>query len=198
MEPSMVFPSSEGGGGWGGVSFDPGLGYIFVNTRSVGTNAHLIPTANQGIMSYSKVKEPFEDQDGLPCSAPPWGELIAVNANTGDIAWRVPLGEYADLKAKGVKITGTPNAGAPVVTAGGVLFIGATTDNRFRAFDEKSGKELWSTELENSAIATPLTYEVNGKQFVATAEGGAGHLGAFLRPRPTDPPHDLVVAYSLP
>jgi glucose dehydrogenase len=199
MEPSMVFPSSEGGGGWGGVSFDPGLGYIFVNTRSVGTNAHLVPTNSQGILSYSKVKEPFQDQDGLPCNAPPWGELMAVNANTGDIAWRVPLGEYADLKAKGVKITGTPNAGAPVVTAGGVLFIGATTDNHFRAFDEKTGKELWSVELENSAISTPLTYEAaNGKQYVATTEGGAGHLAAFLRPALTTQPSDLVVAYTLP
>lgn len=199
MEPSLVFPSSEGGGGWGGVSFDPGLGYIILNTRSVGTNAHLIPTANQGINSYSKVKQGFEDQDGLPCSAPPWGELMAINANTGDVVWRVPLGEYADLKAKGVKITGTPNAGAPVLTASGVLFIGATTDSQFRAFDEKTGKMLWSTQLETSAIATPLTYQAaDGKQYVATAEGGAGHLSAFIRPRPDGPVHDLVVAYSLP
>ena len=70
------------------MSFDPGLGYIFVNTRSVGTNAHLAPTNSQGILSYSKVKEPFQDQNGLPRIAPPWGELMAVNANTGDIAWR--------------------------------------------------------------------------------------------------------------
>jgi glucose dehydrogenase len=199
MEPSLVFPSSEGGGGWGGVAFDPTTGYILVNTRSVGTNAHLIPTNSQGINSYSKVKEPFEDQDGLPCSAPPWGELMAVNANSGDVVWRVPLGEYDDLKAKGVKITGTPNAGAPVVTASGLIFIGATTDYRFRAFDEKTGKELWSTKLENSAIATPLTYQAaDGKQYVATAEGGAGHLGAFLRPTQKQPARDLVVAYTLP
>jgi glucose dehydrogenase len=197
--PTLVFPSSEGGGNWGGASFDPGLGYIFVNTRSLGTNAHEIPTDSQGVLSYSKVKAPFEDQDGLPCSAPPWGELIAINANTGDIVWRVPLGEYADLKAKGVKITGTANAGAPIVTAGGVLFVGSTTDYHFRAFDEKTGKELWSVQLENSAIATPLTYQAaNGKQYVATAEGGAGHLSAFVRPAQTQPARDLVVAYTLP
>lgn len=197
--PTLVFPSSEGGGNWGGVSFDPNLGYIIVDTRSVGTNAHEVPTDSQGIFSYSKVKAPFEDQDGLPCSAPPWGELIAVNANTGDIAWRVPLGEYADLKAKGVPITGTPNAGAPIVTASGVIFVGATTDYHFRAFDEKTGRELWSTQLENSAIATPITYQAaNGKQYVATAEGGAGHLSQFLRPPQETPAKDLVVAYTLP
>jgi glucose dehydrogenase len=197
--PTLVFPSSEGGGNWGGVSFDPNMGYIIVDTRSVGTNAHEVPTDSQGIFSYSKVKAPFEDQDGLPCSAPPWGELIAVNANTGDIAWRVPLGEYADLKAKGVPITGTPNAGAPIVTASGVIFVGATTDYHFRAFDEKTGKELWSTQLENSAIATPITYQgANGKQYVATAEGGAGHLSSFLRPPQETPAKDLVVAYTLP
>ena len=123
---------------------------------------------------------------------------MALNAN-GDVVWRVPLGEYADVKAKGVKITGTPNAGAPVVTAGGVLFIGATTDNQFRAFDEKTGKELWSAQLENSAISTPVTYQAaNGKQYVATTEGGAGHLAAFLRPPPATQPNDLVVAYTLP
>ena len=99
-----------------------------------------------------------------------------------------------------MKITGTPVAGAPVVTAGGVLFDqGATTDNQFRAFDEKTGKELWSVELENSAISTPLTYQAaNGKQYVATTEGGAGHLAAFLRPALTAQPSDLVVAYTLP
>ncbi len=197
--PTLVFPSSEGGGNWGGASFDPNMGYIIVNTRSLGTNAHEVPTDSQGIKSYSKVKAPFEDQDGLPCSAPPWGELIAVNANTGDIVWRVPLGEYADLKAKGVPITGTANAGAPIITASGLIFIGSTTDYHFRAFDEKTGKELWSVQLENSAIATPLTYQAaNGKQYVATAEGGAGHLAQFLRPRQTDPARDLVVAYTLP
>jgi quinoprotein glucose dehydrogenase len=197
--PTLVFPSSEGGGNWGGVSFDPNTGYIIVNSRSVGTNAHEVPTDSQGILSYSKVKAPFEDQDGLPCSAPPWGELIAVNANTGDVVWRVPLGEYADLKAKGVPITGTPNAGAPIVTASGVIFVGATTDYHFRAFDEKTGEELWSTQLENSAIATPITYQAaNGKQYVATAEGGAGHLSQFVRPPQETPAKDLVVAYTLP
>jgi quinoprotein glucose dehydrogenase len=109
----------------------------------------------------------------------------------------VPLGEYQELTAKGVPKTGTPNAGGPIVTAGGVLFIGSTVDFQFRAFDPKTGKELWSTKLENNAVATPLTYEgKNGKQYVATVAGGG--LDNFIRPPQTDKGGVFVVAYSLP
>lgn len=196
MTPSLVFPSSEGGGSWSGASFDPGLGYIFVNTRSVGTLAKLGSTMSSGVLpSYAKRKIPFEDQNGYPCSAPPWGELMAVSAATGDIVWRVPLGEYKELTAKGVPKTGTPNAGGPVITAGGVLFIGATADLMFRAFDPKTGKELWSTQLENSAVNSPLTYEVGGKQYVSVWAGGG--LGDFKTSAPGQKTN-LIVAYALP
>ena len=196
MTPSLVFPSSEGGGSWSGASFDPGLGYIFVNTRSVGTLAKLNPTMSSGVLpSYAKRKIPFEDQNGFPCSAPPWGELMAVSASTGDIVWRVPLGEYKELTAKGVPKTGTPNAGGPIITAGGVLFIGATADLMFRAFDPKTGKELWSTQLENSAVNSPLTYQAAGKQFVSVWAGGG--LGDFKTSAPGQKTN-LIVAYSLP
>jgi quinoprotein glucose dehydrogenase len=197
MMPSLVFPSSEGGGSWSGASFDPGLGYIFVNTRSVGTLAKLNPTTSSGILpSYAKQKIPFEDQNGFPCSAPPWGELMAVSATTGDIVWRVPLGEYKELTAKGVPKTGTPNAGGPIITAGGVLFIGATADLMFRAFDPKTGKELWATQLENNAVNTPITYSAgNGKQYVAVWAGGG--LGDF-KTSAVGQKTNLIVAYSLP
>jgi quinoprotein glucose dehydrogenase len=197
MMPSLVFPSSEGGGSWSGASFDPGLGYIFVNTRSVGTLAKLNPSTSSGLFpSYAKQKIPFEDQNGYPCSAPPWGELMAVSATTGDIVWRVPLGEYKELTAKGVPRTGTPNAGGPIITAGGVLFIGATADLMFRAFDPKTGKELWSTQLENSAVNTPITYSAgSGKQYVAVWAGGG--LGDF-RTSAAGQKTNLIVAYSLP
>jgi quinoprotein glucose dehydrogenase len=196
MMPSLVFPSSEGGGSWSGASFDPGLGLIFVNTRSVGTLARLNASMSSGVLpSYAKRKIPFEDQNGYPCSAPPWGELMAVSAGTGDIVWRVPLGEYKELTAKGVPKTGTPNAGGPVITAGGVLFIGATADLMFRAFDAKTGKELWSTELENSAVNSPLTYEVSGKQYVSIWSGGG--LGDFKTSAPGQHTN-LIVAYALP
>ena len=196
MMPSLVFPSSEGGGSWSGASFDPGLGYIFVNTRSVGPLAKLNPTTSSGILpSYAKQKIPFEDQNGFPCSAPPWGELMAVSATTGDIVWRVPLGEYKELTAKGVPKTGTPNAGGPIITAGGVLFIGATADLMFRAFDPKTGKELWATQLENNAVNTPITYSAgNGKQYVAVWAGGG--LGDF-KTSAVGQKTNLIVAYSL-
>ncbi len=197
MTPSIVFPSSEGGGSWSGASYDPGLGYIFVNTRSLGTVAQLQPMVSSGILpSYAKRKIPFDDAEGYPCSAPPWGELMAINANTADVVWRVPLGEYKELTAKGVPKTGTPNAGGPILTAGGLLFIGSTVDYQFRAFDPKTGKELWSATLENNAVATPLTYQGrNGKQYVATVAGGG--LDNFVKPEPTSK-KVLVVAYSLP
>ena len=196
--PSIVFPSSEGGGSWSGASYDPNLGYIFVNTRSLGTVGQLQPMMSSGILpSYAKRKIPFDDPNGYPCSAPPWGELMAIDANTADIVWRVPLGEYPELTARGIPKTGTPNAGGPIVTAGGILFIGSTVDFQFRAFDPKTGKELWSTKLENNAVATPLTYEgKNGKQYVATVAGGG--LDNFIRPTQPNSGGVLVVAYSLP
>ena len=198
MVPSIVFPSSEGGGSWSGASYDPTLGYIFVNTRSLGTVAQLQPSLSSGLLpSYAKRKIPFDDQDGYPCSAPPWGELMAIDANTADIVWRVPLGEYKELTAKGIPKTGTPNAGGPIITAGGVLFIGSTVDFQFRAFDPKTGKELWSTKLENNAVATPVTYQgKNGKQYVATAAGGG--LDNFVKPAPAAPGGVFLVAFTLP
>jgi glucose dehydrogenase len=201
MVPSLVFPSSEGGGSWGNPAFDPTTGLIFGNTRSVGTVGQLQPMVSSGILpSYAKRKIPFEDKDGYPCSAPPWGELFAVNANTGDIVWRVPLGEYKQLTERGVPITGTPNAGAPIVTASGLVFIGATVDRKFRAFDAKTGKELWSAELETSAMSTPLTYQGrNGKQYVAIVAGGGGMgMAMFVKPPAPDPGKNLIVAYALP
>jgi len=198
MVPSLVFPSSEGGGSWGSPAFDPQLGLIFGNTRSLGTMGQLQPLLSSGVLpSYAKRKIPFDDPDGYPCNAPPWGELFAVNANTGDIVWRVPLGEYKELTAKGIPKTGVPNAGGPIVTAGGVLFIGATSDYQFRAFDAKTGKELWSTALESNAVTTPLTYQGrNGKQYVATVAGGG--LENFNKPASQSPVKNLVVAYTLP
>jgi quinoprotein glucose dehydrogenase len=120
---------------------------------------------------------------------------MAISASTADIVWRVPLGEYKELTAKGVAKTGTPNAGGSVVTAGGVVFIGATADLMFRAFDSKTGKQLWETELENSAVNSPLTYEVDGKQYVSIWAGGG--LGDFKTSAPGQKTN-LIVAYALP
>jgi len=115
----------------------------------------------------------FLDPDGYPAIAPPWGTLNAINLNTGEYVWKIPLGEYPDLAAQGQKNTGSENYGGPMVTAGGVLFIGATNfDQKFRAFDKSTGALLWETKLPFSANTTPATYEINGRQFVVIAAGG--------------------------
>ena len=117
----------------------------------------------------------FLSKEGYPAIKPPWGTLNAINLNTGDIAWRIPLGEHPDFIKKGI-ITGIENYGGPVVTAGGLLFIAATSDGKLRAFNKKSGKLLWETVLPAPGFATPAVYEVNGKQFIVVACGG-GKLG---------------------
>jgi quinoprotein glucose dehydrogenase len=119
----------------------------------------------------------FVDPDGYPAVAPPWGTLSAINLNTGEYTWKIPLGEYPELAARGMKNTGTENYGGPLVTAGGLLFIGATNfDKKFRAFDKKTGALLWETELPFAGNATPITYEVKRRQFVVIAAGGGKDL----------------------
>jgi quinoprotein glucose dehydrogenase len=119
----------------------------------------------------------FLDPDGYPAVAPPWGTLNAINLNTGEYVWKIPLGEYPELAAAGLKNTGTENYGGPVVTAGGLLFIGATNyDKKFRAFDKATGALLWETTLPFAGNGTPATYEVDGRQFIVIAAGGGKDL----------------------
>jgi quinoprotein glucose dehydrogenase len=119
----------------------------------------------------------FLDPEGYPAVAPPWGTLNAINLNTGEYVWKIPLGEYPDLAAQGLKNTGTENYGGPVVTAGGLVFIGATNfDKKFRAFDKTTGALLWETTLPFAGNATPATFEVDGRQFVVIAAGGGKDL----------------------
>ncbi len=133
----------------------------------------------------------FLDPEGYPAVAPPWGTLNAINLNTGEYVWKIPLGEYPDLAAKGLKNTGTENYGGPIVTAGGLLFIGATSyDKKFRAFDKSTGELLWEATLPFSGTATPATYEVNGRQFVVIAAGGGRD--------PRSPSGGVYVAFALP
>jgi quinoprotein glucose dehydrogenase len=131
------------------------------------------------------------DQNGYPAIKPPWGSLSAVDLNTGAIKWKVTLGEYAELTARGSPPTGTENYGGPLVTAGKLIFIGATADETFRAFDKETGKILWQTKLPFGGNATPSTYMVNGRQFVVISAGGGksgrpagGSLVAFAMPPP--------------
>ena len=133
----------------------------------------------------------FLDQDGYPAVSPPWGTLTAVNLNSGKTLWSIPFGEYPELCAMGIKQTGTENYGGPIVTAGGLLFIGATIfDKKFHAFDASTGKSLWETELPFAGLATPITYMVDGKQFVLIATGGGRD--------PKSPSGGEYVAFTLP
>ena len=129
------------------------------------------------------------DPDGYPAIKPPWGTLNAIDLNTGEYLWRVPLGEYPELKAQGMAPTGTENYGGPLVTAGGLVFIGASKDEMFRAFDSGTGRELWRIQLPAGGYAIPATYEVDGRQYVVIACGG-GKMGTKSG--------DAYVAFALP
>jgi quinoprotein glucose dehydrogenase len=138
----------------------------------------------------------FLDVDGYPAIQPPWGTLTCINLDTGKFAWQIPLGEYPELAAQGMKNTGTENYGGPVITAGGLLFIAATDyDNKIHAFDKTTGQLLWEATLPSAGNATPATYEVNGRQFVVVAAGG----GKARRKTAGEAPSVAqYVAFSLP
>jgi len=131
----------------------------------------------------------FNDANGYPAIKPPWGTLNAIDLNTGEYVWRVPLGEFAELTKKGIPVTGTKNAGGPLVTAGGLIFISGTEDEKIRAFDKKTGKVVWEYQLPAGAFATPITYQIDSKQYVAIAAGGVhgGHK-----------PGGYYIAFALP
>ncbi len=114
----------------------------------------------------------FRDQDNYPAIKPPWGTLNAIDMNTGEYLWKVTLGEYPELTRQGIPPTGTENHGGPIVTAGGLLFIAATYDEKLRAFDTRTGKVVWEYRLPAGGFATPITYMVKGKQYIAIAAGG--------------------------
>jgi quinoprotein glucose dehydrogenase len=135
----------------------------------------------------------FLDPDGYPAVKPPWGTLNAINLDTGEIVWKIPFGEFPELVAKGMRNTGSENYGGPLVTAGGLLFIGATNhDRKFHVFDKANGKLLWETTLPAAGNATPATYEADGRQFVVIAAGGGKST------EPYSPSGGTYVAFALP
>ncbi|WP_082679258.1 outer membrane protein assembly factor BamB family protein [Sphingobium cupriresistens] len=155
--------------------------------REVAAIGQAAKPAPYTIGGYNK----FIDQDGYPAVTPPWGTLNAIDLNSGKYLWRVPLGQYPELAAKGMGNTGSENYGGPVVTASGLLFIGATIyDRKFRAFDSRTGKLLWETQLPYAGTATPVTYSVNGRQFLVIATSGSRN--------PAGPQGAAYVAFALP
>jgi len=191
---ALFFPSTLGGGNWGGVSVDPSLGLLFVNIMNVGQWGHMEKRGSEFVRTsaYGPYARFWNRETRIPCQNPPFGELIAVDLASGEIAWRSVLGRIERLEAIGVPDTGSLNLGGSVATAGGLVFIGATNDSRFRAFDSKSGKLLWETKLEASAHSSPITYMGrDGRQYVAVmAAGGGAFLGGGLS--------NTLAAYALP
>src|SRR6266576_838517 len=193
VELTLVMPGTLGGGNWSGGSFDKGSGYLFVNANELGAVGAMQPQADDAPERFRRGAKGgeyarFWDENEWPCQKPPWGTLNAVDVNKGEIVWKVALGRVDELKTT----TGTPNLGGSIVTAGGVVFIGATTDSRFRAFDARTGEQLWVSDLEASAHATPITYlgKKSGKQFVVIAAGGGGYFRGKVS--------DTLAAFSLP
>lgn len=198
LKPSIVMPGTLGATNWHGGSYDPQLNYVFYNVSNIADAGWMEPNPPGSPLPYQRIGpnhgpyDRFWDGDKFwPCQQPPWGQMVALNVDTGEYAWRVPLGTIPELDAKGIHDTGALNMGGSIATGGGLVFISATNDHQFRAFDAKSGKILWSTELEAGAYDTPITFKAkNGKQYVVIVATGGGYYDRTGG--------DSVAAYALP
>jgi quinoprotein glucose dehydrogenase len=190
LQGTLIYPGFNGGANWGGASVDLETGLLFVNSNeSINTMTLVDAAPGSGFRFDFKGYTQLLDDEGYPGMKPPWGWMTAVDLNSGDFRWHISFGEHPDLTARGIPPTGTTNFGGSIATGGGLVFIGATQDHKFRAFDSRTGKVLWETRLETGAYATPCTYSVNGKQYVAVAVGGG---------RWKSPAGDAFVAFALP
>ena len=183
---TLNFPGGLGGANWGGGAFDPNSGYLFVVTQDVGALGWMVKTPDGSPVAYERATPrpaSFEVRiDGArwPCQKPPWGQMIAIDTSTGDVAWQQPLGVTEELPA-GKQNTGRPGRAGAIVTASGLVFVASTDDNRFRALETTMGRELWVSKLEQRGNANPITYlSGDGKQHVAVVAA------------------DTVVVYALP
>ena len=205
LQGTLVFPSNVGGVNWGSAAYDPRRHLLFVDTNRLPIFVKLIPRAEleaarknatdadrlhgefarQTGAPYAMFRTPLLSPSGVPCNAPPWGTVAAVDLFEGKKVWDVPLGSFLP----GMN-TGTITLGGPIATAGGLVFTGAAMDGFLRAFDSETGKEIWKYELPAGGQATPMTYSLGGKQYVVIAAGGHGKLGTKQG--------DYVIAFSLP
>ena len=219
LRGTVVFPGSVGGVNWGSSAYDPTRHLLFMNTNRLAMLVRLIPQerlaleATQGTPAerlraelalqagtpYAMRRAALLSPSGTPCNPPPWGTLVAVDLFSGRTAWDVPLGSVVsgDFKRLLVRLfrpalldSGSPNLGGPIATAGGLVFAAASMDNHLRAFDSDTGRELWKYGLPAGGQATPMTYRVDGRQYLVIAAGGHGKLGTKLG--------DYVVAFTLP
>ena len=210
VEGTIEFPGYAGGINWGGLAFDPQSQTVVVNASDLAMEVALIPRSK---ISAARDSGDYEDQGfarqqgtpygmrrgpmlsflGVPCVAPPWGTLTAINMKEGTINWQIPLGTIEDIAPAPVPNLelGVPNMGGPIITAGGLIFIGAAVDDYLRAYDISSGEELWKHRLPAGGQATPMTYQLqeSGRQYVVITAGGHHHLGTTNG--------DYVVAFAL-
>ncbi len=207
LEGSVQIPNLSGGINWGGAAFDPAANLLVVNATNIAYSTRLYKRED---VDYASLAEPFAHTGemvdtpyvwksapllsplGMPCNPPPWGTLTAINLGTGATLWQVPLGRMSFGPFKSPRAWGSPNVGGPIVTGGGVVFIGATMDSRFHAFDLSSGREVWSAPLPAPGMATPMTYQFGDppRQYIVIAAGGHAAAGTELA--------DAVIAFALP
>jgi glucose dehydrogenase len=194
---TVVFPGTLGTTNWPGMSYNPKLGYLFVNTVNIADVGKVVKGDDGDDPAYERTSPwglyvRFWNPDKFwPCQQPPWGEFWAINVNTGDVAWKVPFGVDKELEASGVHDAGTLNFGGSIATAGGLVFIAATRDQFFRAFDAASGKVLWETKLDTGSYTVPMTYQgKDGRQYVVLTDTG----GSFY----DNTAGDSVIAFALP
>jgi quinoprotein glucose dehydrogenase len=205
---SVVYPGAVGGANWGGVAIDPVNRTLFVNQTRMPLVMTLIPRAQYASQAaaevvypdelypmqgtpYGLMRGPLFSPLGVPCNPPPWGTLTAVDLVTGDVLWETTLGTTRDQAPFPLWLSlGAPNLGGSIVTAGGLVFIGATTEKTLRAFDSRTGEEIWTQRLPYTANATPMTYRLrkDARQFVVVAVGGHGW----------SQPGDALMAFALP
>ena len=205
---SLLFPSALGGGNWGGAAYDPQRNLLIVKAENLATRLKLVRKKNPAAedaapptdyLTRSLIGTPYRVEGevflsplGVPCTPPPWATLTAIDMSTGKIRWQKPFGQA--IRA-GVLVPeslgwGSPNAGGPILTGGGLLFIGASVDSKFRAFDSDSGNKLWESTLPFPGMAVPMTYEFKGQQYVVIAAGGHAIMKTKIG--------DALVAYALP
>ena len=192
IETALVMPGFHGGGNWSGGALDPTTGMLYINSTEVPCQAHMIPTKHKSVRYRNVAWARWRDDEGFPANAPPWGKLVAIDLSMGDLAWEVPLGEFEELTRRGIPKTGQENIGGVTVTAGGLIFVAATIDAKIRAFDSKTGDELWSARLDAAGYAAPITYTVDGRQYVVICAGGGHKKGLFNKHG------DAVIAFTLP
>jgi quinoprotein glucose dehydrogenase len=208
LEGSIERPGYAGGSNWGGGAWDPVRHLLIANVMDLPFVVALIPRdklgeqydsglykgwefARQAGTPYAMRRKLLDSPLGSPCIAPPWGKLVAVDLAAGKIAWEKPLGTSRDKAPWPFwSLEGVPNMGGPLTTAGGLVFVGATTDNYLRAFDTATGEKRWEIRIPAGAQATPMSYETGGRQFVVVAAGGHAKLDTTRG--------DYVLAFALP